>query len=393
MRIDSATVGMESVRTYARASYYGEAATMTARDGIRSAEETENQSSSFEQQLQFRKNNTGTAELYERGGTTFSRILSGAEEETEENDALSLDAEGLLEQWHNKMNAASDVNEARLQEKRITTYQEFRAACLEFLFRMLFRENAAAVSYGGDDASVANASYTGGGSGMSYTEDLTMVSGYYEREETSVQIGGAVQTADGRTIDFNLDLTMSRSFETYYEATYHREIVQDVNLWDPLVINLDTAATSLSDQSFYFDLDMDGEEDKIAKLCEGSGFLALDKNEDGMINDGSELFGAATGNGFAELAAYDTDKDGFIDEDDAIWSKLKVWVKDASGKDVLYTLSQAGVGAIYTGAIESEHSLKETGSNGTLGMVRKTGFYLKENGGTGTVQHVDIALQ
>ena len=90
----------------------------------------------------------------------------------------------------------------------------------------------------------------------------------------------------------------------------------------------------LSDQTFYFDLDADGEEEEISML-KGSGYLALDKNEDGIINDGSELFGTGNGDGFADLARYDEDGNGWIDENDSIWSKLKIWCKDENGNDVM----------------------------------------------------------
>ena len=54
-------------------------------------------------------------------------------------------------------------------------------------------------------------------------------------------------------------------------------------------------------------------------------FLALDLNGDGRINNGSELFGALSGNGFADLAQYDSDANGWIDENDEIFQRLKVW--------------------------------------------------------------------
>ncbi|MFQ8776527.1 MAG: hypothetical protein ACLR78_02345 [Roseburia sp.] len=76
-------------------------------------------------------------------------------------------------------------------------------------------------------------------------------------------------------------------------------------LCDPLVINLDSNIANVSDQKFYFDIDADGSDDSISMLNSGSGYLALDRNGDGIINDGSELFGTQSGNGFADLAAYD----------------------------------------------------------------------------------------
>ena len=121
----------------------------------------------------------------------------------------------------------------------------------------------------------------------------------------------------------------------------------------------------------------------------GSGFLVLDKNGDGRINDGSELFGPQSGSGFGELRAYDTDGNGWIDENDAIFDKLLVWSRDASGKDQLYKLKDLGIGAIYLGDTKTEFSMKGAG-NTTQGVMRSTSFFLRENGSTGTVHHIDL---
>ena len=144
--------------------------------------------------------------------------------------------------------------------------------------------------------------------------------------------------------------------------------------------------------TFQFDIDCDGKMDEISMLREGSGFLALDKNGDGKINDGSELFGTRSGNGFADLAVYDEDGNGWIDENDEIFDKLRVWSKDKDGKDVLKTLKEADVGAIYLGSTNSQFSLTDKKDNEVLGAVRSTGIYLKESTGmAGTVQQVDLA--
>ena len=147
----------------------------------------------------------------------------------------------------------------------------------------------------------------------SYTEEHY----YSESEETVFSAAGKVVTADGREITFNVGLQMSRSFEEYYSERY--EVLQ--SMCDPLVINLDTNIAGVSDQKFLFDIDADGVLDNISSLNAGSGYLALDLNGDGVINDGSELFGTKSGDGFKDLAKYDLDGNGWIDEADPIWSK------------------------------------------------------------------------
>ncbi|MDP3565330.1 MAG: hypothetical protein Q8R70_12665, partial [Methanoregula sp.] len=131
----------------------------------------------------------------------------------------------------------------------------------------------------------------------------------YESEKIDFAAGGIITTADGKTIDFSVSLSMSREF--YSEQNIN--IRAGDALKDPLVINFSGAASQLTQRDFSFDIDADGSKDQIAFVAPGSGFLALDKNNDGQINDGSELFGTASGNGFRDLSAYDDDGNNWID--------------------------------------------------------------------------------
>lgn len=220
-------------------------------------------------------------------------------------------------------------------------------------------------------------------------ERITATSGFTtEYEGTAFASAGKVQTEDGRSIDFNIEVSMSRAFTSKIDTLTSEKYI----LTDPLMINLDTNIGTVSDQKFMFDLDSDGKKEEISFAGAGSGFLALDKNGDGVINDGSELFGTASGDGFKDLAAYDRDGNGWIDENDSIFSQLKVWTKDENGNDVLLDLKQADVGAIYLGNANTEFSLKD-GDNRTNGVLRQTGIYLKESSGAaGTINHVDLAI-
>lgn len=229
-------------------------------------------------------------------------------------------------------------------------------------------------------SSLSGGSFASGGS---YTSEFY----YEENETTSFSTDGIVRTSDGREINFNVELTMSRSFTQYASETIDFGAPR---LMDPLVINLDAPAADVKDQKFFFDLDADGHEEAISRLGSGSGFLALDKNGDGQINDGSELFGALNGDGFADLAKYDSDGNGWIDEADEIFDKLLVWSKDANGNDQLIGLGKAGVGAIYLGAQNTQFSMNNA-SNATNAVVRQTGMFLYENGGVGTIQQLDLA--
>ncbi|NLG05070.1 MAG: hypothetical protein GX567_14750 [Clostridia bacterium] len=218
----------------------------------------------------------------------------------------------------------------------------------------------------------------------------TVASSFMSEQENTAFTGvGTAVTADGRELNFGVTVEMSRSFMEQNEF-----ISEEAGyiFTDPLVINLDSNAASVSDQKFLFDLDADGKEEQISFADQGSGFLALDKNEDGKINDGSELFGTKSGDGFKDLSVYDKDHNGWIDEADEVFSKLRIYTKDENGNDKLIDLKSAGVGALYLGHVSSEFSLNQLETNQTNGVIRSTGMYLKENGEAGTLQHVDLAV-
>lgn len=227
-----------------------------------------------------------------------------------------------------------------------------------------------------------------GGSGTTW-QRVTATSGFVsESESTTFASSGMVKTQDGRSIDFNIEVSMSRAFTSQINTLTTQNYIKT----DPLVINLDTDIGSVTDQKFLFDLDSDGEEEEISFAGKGSGFLALDRNGDGRIGDGSELFGTKSGDGFKDLAAFDEDGNGWIDENDSIYSKLKVWTKDEDGNDYLINLKDADVGAIYLDNADTQFSLKD-GNNRLNGEIKKTGIYLHEStGAAGTLNHVDLAV-
>ena len=229
----------------------------------------------------------------------------------------------------------------------------------------------------------------GTGSSGTTWQRVTATSGFVsESESVAFASSGMVKTQDGRSIDFNIEVSMSRAFTSQINTLTTQNYIKT----DPLVINLDTDIGSVTDQKFLFDLDSDGDEEEISFAGKGSGFLALDRNGDGRIGDGSELFGTKSGDGFKDLAAFDEDGNGWIDENDSIYSKLKVWTKDEAGNDYLINLKDADVGAIYLDNADTQFSLKD-GNNRLNGEIKKTGIYLHEStGAAGTLNHVDLAV-
>lgn len=371
MRIDSSTIGMESERSYTSVSRRVSRFTIT------------NSRQSLED---------GAGALL---GNQADSDVEGEETQTKEKET-PLDAwKNALEEMRAKTGTASME---RIHSTGISDVHEqlmeIRQQCLNYLMKIFFPERQSSILGSTEQiqgyeqtSSTQDAWIAMAGVG---TKTYTYSSQYYyeESESTSFRTQGTVKCADGREISFNLNLEMSRSFQEYYEENVS---YMQTSMCDPLVINLNGNIADLSDQTFFFDLDGDGQEDEINRLAKGSGFLALDKNGDGVINDGTELFGAQSGDGFADLAAYDTDHNGFIDEGDEIWDKLKIWVMDENGNQQLYTLKEKGVGAICLQNSAANFAITDE-QNQTRGMIRKTGVFLFENGNAGTVQHVDMTL-
>lgn len=203
-----------------------------------------------------------------------------------------------------------------------------------------------------------------------------------ESERTNVCGSGCVRTADGRQIDFDFSLNLARD-ETRV-STFDDS--GTISLRDPLMLSFDGKACELTAERFAFDLDADGKAEEIPGCGAASGFLVFDRNGNGKADNGSELFGVASGNGFADLAKLDDDHNGWVDENDAAWRQLAVW----SGEG-LTSLAERQVGALYTGSVAAPFTLKAD-DNALLGQIRAAGLYLTENGEVGHLQHVDLAV-
>ncbi len=363
MIIKDSSIGMESARTYTSvsATRHRFSGTIMAFPGI----------------------------LDDAYGNKGKQEVSKTEEE-ENDSSKGTDAENAKSDFDsifNKMRAfaTSEAYESKLQRDAM---ERIRVECIQFLLYMLFgsKMHPEDVSVTDSTSDTSSAASSGG---IPVVSEINETVQYFhcEMEETHFSTNGKVVTADGREIDFNLELSMSRSFTEYYEQNLSSFRV----FTDPLVINLDSPITDVSDVKIRFDLDCDGTEEEISSLGAGSGYLALDLNGDGTINDGSELFGTSSGDGFADLARYDSDNNGWIDEADEIFDRLVIAYIKEDGTQELVKLKDKDVGAIFTGSASTQFSMNDMATNEERARIRKTGIFMYESGMMGTIQHLDLA--
>lgn len=220
-------------------------------------------------------------------------------------------------------------------------------------------------------------------SAYEYSQSVTHT--YSESEQTRFSAKGIVNTLDGKEIDFSFEMEMARSF--FREESF-AWTEKGVTLVDPLIVNAEVTTPQFSGVGFSFDLDLDGKLEDIQAPAWGTGFLTLDKNKDGKINDGHELFGPSTGDGFGELAAYDLDKNLWIDENDAVFDELSLYGLDENGEMHLTRIKDAGMGAIYLAGVDTAFDVKNK-ENELLAKIKKSSIALNEDGSVSSVQEAD----
>lgn len=221
--------------------------------------------------------------------------------------------------------------------------------------------------------------------------EFTLRNVYEETEHSSFSVTGIVRTEDGREISLSLHVAMSRAYRQETHLTLRAGAAERK---DPLVVNFAGTAVELAaalGQRFRFDLDGDGTDESLPLLGAGSGFLALDHDDNGRIDSGRELFGPQSGRGFTELARLDEDGNGWIDARDAAFARLKVWQPAAEGPGTLRSLADLGIGALALAHLATPFALRGPG-NTDLGQVKASGFYLRLDGEAGSLQEIDLTV-
>ncbi|MBK8570451.1 MAG: hypothetical protein IPN81_11155 [Nitrosomonadales bacterium] len=167
---------------------------------------------------------------------------------------------------------------------------------------------------------------------------------------------------------------------------------------DPLVLDLDGDGIETlpinTTTPLMFDLDNTGVKKSVGWIKSDDGFVVLDRNANGTIDSGAELFGDATplsgggtaADGFAALAQFDTNLDGQMTAADSAFANLRVWrdlnQNGLSEAGELSTLTSLNITSINVAA--SSHTI--TVSNGNL--ITDQGSYTWGDGTVGTAGEI-----
>ena len=153
---------------------------------------------------------------------------------------------------------------------------------------------------------------------------------------------------DGSTISVEAEIELDLEFDIAVLTQQNSQ--RNANQSDPLALDTDgDGQISLTDERTgpVFDINADSRVDRTSFVTGGDVFLALDRNRDGQINNGAELFGDQRGaeNGFLELGRLDENGDGRVDSADSLFSQLR-GVRSEAGVLRQYSLEELGVGSI-----------------------------------------------
>lgn len=197
----------------------------------------------------------------------------------------------------------------------------------------------------------------------------------------------------GKWLGENLyDITHPEWVDPAVNALY--EMVRDWReriFGDPLALDLDGDGieTRGADGQVVFDLDADGLKTGTGWIRPDDGLLVLDRNQNGVIDDGRELFGDQTvlsdGNlardGFEALADLDSNKDGQFDANDAQYGAVRIWrdlnQDGISQSNELLTMVQADIASINLDAAPADTN------DGNNNNIVATSSFERISGGNG----------
>lgn len=276
-------------------------------------------------------------------------------------------------------------------------------ASREELARLIFKElfgidagerlDASAFSAARGRAQAAAREIQGAYSGQGTLDDRWLDAGMrrevriQEQVELDAELTVRGTAADGSVTEQRVAVKLRVSRELVQTT---EQSIQIGRKKDPLVLDLTGTGISLTgiENGMVFDLDADGKADRMATVRDGTALLWLDRDGNGQLNSGHELFGDFDGaaNGFAALAELDTNGDGVVNAGDERFGALRLRTYDQQqARD--QTLAQAGVSAL---ELEHLQVVADLGSSASLDAI---GVFRRADGSSGLLADAQLGYQ
>lgn len=224
--------------------------------------------------------------------------------------------------------------------------------------------------------------------GQSFDEDseLVIMNAVTDSQSLNYSTSGTYKIND-KVFHSTFELSLSEQRTSMTEAT-----IPAISLKDPLLLQFGPQAIGqLNGQKRDVDINSDGVIDSLPMFEGDVGYLVHDKNNNGRVDDGSELFGPQSGNGFSDLRTLDSNGNGFFDREDEAFSELKIWQVDASGSESWRNLADTDIHAINLAATSTPFNFYDKNDELQAKLTR-TSVALTEQGKAYGVHQVDVRI-
>ena len=221
----------------------------------------------------------------------------------------------------------------------------------------------------------------------------------YSKGNLNWELGTPIAPGESATITFHSQLSTDKARGTNTDLTasivhvdQHDENPDNdrdsvhFRFGTPIAIDLngDGIQTLSVDEGVEFDILNTGAKVQTGWISGEDALLAVDNNNNGQIDNRSELFGGDIGEGFSKLATFDSNGDGFVDTNDADFSELEVWQdtneNGYTDEGELSGLESKGIASLDTsytdvigfdahGNIHGEHSSATLADGSTVDLV------------------------
>jgi len=225
--------------------------------------------------------------------------------------------------------------------------------------------------------------------GQSFQQgDLLSVEQWRSHEQhLNYQVQGVFNVNDQ---ELSLDYNFALSSE---QVSYSKIEVSAAALKDPIIVQFGSQGLGNIKGQQDFAINQDNTLDSLPIFSGDVGYLVYDKNNNQQADNGNELFGPTTGQGFTELAQLDSNNNGFIDPDDQQFEQLYLWQPngDIDQIEQLLSLAEAKIQAISLSAISTPFDFYD--QQGEIqAQLRLSSFAISESGNGRGVHQIDVRI-